>query len=88
MADVDILPMKTGLQMLTKIVPAMAVAHHVAADADFGARRRLQEKVRIETGDRLQPEERDVETFGEGTELALGQKAVRPLDAAELVEDG
>ena len=66
----------------------MAVARHVAAHAHFGARRRLQEEVRIETGDRLQPEERNREPLGERAQLFLRQVAVRPLDAAELVEDG
>ena len=63
------------------------MARHVAAHAHFGARRRLQEEVRIEAGDRLQPEERHVEPLRERAQLSLGQVAVGPLDAAEFVED-
>ena len=65
----------------------MAVAHHVAAHADFGARRRLQEQMRAETGDRLEPEERNVEPRRQGAQLGFGKISVRPLNAAELVDN-
>jgi hypothetical protein len=44
--------------------------------------------MRIEAGDRLQPEERHLETFGEAAQLSFGQIAMSPLNGTELVEDG
>ena len=75
-------------QPFAQLVAAVAVARHVAAHAHFRARRRREKEVRIETGDRLQSEERHAEPLRERPQFRFRQVAVGPLDAAELVEDG
>jgi hypothetical protein len=85
---VDILPLVSRAQLRAQVVAAVAMAGHVSAHADFGARRRFQEEMRIEAGNRLKPEERDFKAFGEIAQLYFGQVAMSPLNATELVEDG
>jgi hypothetical protein len=63
------------------------VAGHVAAHPDFGAGRRLQKEMRVETRDGLEPEQREPETFRQPAELAFGQVTVSPLNRPELIEN-
>ena len=87
MPDVDVLPAVFRMQPLPQIVAAAAMTHHVAADAHFSARGRLQKKVRIEARDRLKRVERHAQTLAERDQFPFRQIAVRPLNATELVED-
>ena len=87
MLDVDVLPLVARGDPLAHLVAAVTVARHVAAHPHFGARRRLQEEMRIETGDRLEAEQWNGETLCEGVQLSFRQIAVSPLNPAEFVED-
>jgi hypothetical protein len=63
------------------------VTGHVTAHTHFGTRRRAQKEVRIEAGDRLQLIERRRQTLGERPQFTFGKITMRPLNAAEFVED-
>jgi hypothetical protein len=63
------------------------MAGHIAAHAHLGTRRRPQEEVRIEAGDRLQLVERDGQALRQRPQFTFGEITMRPLNAAEFVED-
>src|SRR5688572_18375451 len=63
------------------------VTTHVVAHAHFRSRWRLQIKMRIETRDALQVEQREIETRSERAKLVRGKVPVPLLYRSQLVEN-